>query len=910
MELKLQNCCENCGGTLSRISDTQWKCDFCSSVFEDVSVQKQVEELRDLLDNAKREQISNLRRNLFNAVNAQYISSQEIKEVCFAIKEILPDDFQANFYYMACMSNGRTIAKNIRKIEVADNVDAVEQMIKFLIKSMQEETLADLIDLIERAFKAHNMLEKYEQYATWYSREAEKVKAGMYETRLPRDIFVAYSSKDMKQVLELVEVLEDSGFSCFVASRNLRHGKGAVENYNKALAEAMDNCTTFVFVSSENSRNFGCDAVRIEIPYIKKWDVSNAPAELRNKYAAIPPKYKKPRVEFRIAESERMNPADRITQEFFDGYERVYSADEVAMRVAEQLSYMPEEDFVVYEEVVTPAPATVVNTATKICVACGESVAEDSKFCPKCGKNDFVNTIAELIEYKNLMMEQERLERESADRARREQEEKARREREAADRARREQEEKARREADERARREADEKSHREEEERARLEREAPERARQAQSSLSSLSSSYGSGARCTSCGGNVELIFDGHYHCIHCGSKYAKSSNGSFMKDSSPLAGKDVFNKAYNYYNGNGVTQNYDEAMRLYTIAADMGHVGAQNWVGLCYERGHGVAKKDIAEAVRWYRKAAEQGEMYAQRNLGNCYKSGQGITQSYSEAVKWFKKSADQGYAAAQNSLGLCYEKGEGVAQSWQDAVYWYRKAAENGNKEAQRNLGLCYGNGRGVARDYAEAFKWFKKAADQGLASAQTDVGLCYENGQSVAQSWTDAVYWYRKAADQGYMYAQRNLGLCYKNGRGVTQDYAEAFRLFKKAADQGLASAKSNIGFCYEKGQGVTQSWADAVYWYRKAADQGNAAAQSNLGNCYYHGNGVAKDYYEAVRWFRKAADQGNVTAISWMAVCYERGHGLPQSRADAISWYRKAADKGDDYSKRALQRLGV
>lgn len=200
MELKLQNCCQTCGGTLTRISDTQWKCDFCKNIHNDVTVQKHVEELRDLIDGAKMEKLSNLRRNLYNALKAQYLSNREITGICLSIKEMLPDDFQANFYYDACTLSGREIASRIGGINVAENSDIIEEIVNFLLRSVQEEFLLDLADLIERAFKSTNSLEKYSEYSTRFSEEAEKVQSGIYETSLPRDVFVAYSSKDMETV--------------------------------------------------------------------------------------------------------------------------------------------------------------------------------------------------------------------------------------------------------------------------------------------------------------------------------------------------------------------------------------------------------------------------------------------------------------------------------------------------------------------------------------------------------------------------------------------------------------------------------------------------------------------------------------------------------------------------------------
>ena len=69
-------------------------------------------------------------------------------------------------------------------------------------------------------------------------------------------------------------------------------------------------------------------------------------------------------------------------------------------------------------------------------------------------------------------------------------------------------------------------------------------------------------------------------------------------------------------YYNGNGVTQDYKEAVKWYTKSAEKGHADAQCLLGGCYYFGFGVTK-DEKEAVKWYTKSAEQGSGYAKEAL-----------------------------------------------------------------------------------------------------------------------------------------------------------------------------------------------------------------------------------------------------------------------------------------------------
>ena len=211
-------------------------------------------------------------------------------------------------------------------------------------------------------------------------------------------------------------------------------------------------------------------------------------------------------------------------------------------------------------------------------------------------------------------------------------------------------------------------------------------------------------------------------------------------------------------------------------------------------YRKGYDFYKnKYYTQAVEWYTYAAEKGHKGAQNNLGVCYEYGYGVIQSYEKAVEWYTKAANQGYATAQSNLGVCYEKGQGVTQSYEKAVEWYTKAANQGYATAQCNLGYCYKNGQGVPQSYEKAVEWYTKAAEQGHATAQCNLGNCYKNGQGVPQSYEKAVEWYTKAANQGYAKAQFNLSKLLFKGKGLQKSYLKSVGYFFKAAYNGYEGA---------------------------------------------------------------------------------------------------------------------
>ena len=133
-----------------------------------------------------------------------------------------------------------------------------------------------------------------------------------------------------------------------------------------------------------------------------------------------------------------------------------------------------------------------------------------------------------------------------------------------------------------------------------------------------------------------------------------------------------------------------YPTALRLWMPLARQGNARAQLYLGFMYDDGQGVPQ-NYAEAVKWYRLAADQGNARAQSNLGFMYEKGQGVPQNHAEAVKWYRLAADQGNARAQSNLGFMYEKGQGVPQNFLLVHMWYNLANAGGLADSAKNRDL---------------------------------------------------------------------------------------------------------------------------------------------------------------------------------------------------------------------------
>ncbi|MHC8510415.1 MAG: SEL1-like repeat protein [Rhodospirillales bacterium] len=150
-------------------------------------------------------------------------------------------------------------------------------------------------------------------------------------------------------------------------------------------------------------------------------------------------------------------------------------------------------------------------------------------------------------------------------------------------------------------------------------------------------------------------------------------------------------FNLGLMYDKGRGVAQDDAEAARWWRAAAAQGHTDAQNNLGIVQDTSRAASVRARAEAGdaeaqyklaaciwsataslrmkikrRMVQAAAEQGHAGAQNSLGISYVKGRGVPQDHAEAVKWSAPPLSRGMPAgslvldfmttARRSSGSC--------------------------------------------------------------------------------------------------------------------------------------------------------------------------------------------------------------------------------------------------------------
>ncbi|WP_159460706.1 tetratricopeptide repeat protein [Pasteurella testudinis] len=182
------------------------------------------------------------------------------------------------------------------------------------------------------------------------------------------------------------------------------------------------------------------------------------------------------------------------------------------------------------------------------------------------------------------------------------------------------------------------------------------------------------------------------------------------FKKYHDVLEAQEKLGNMYHY--GYGVDKNLSLAVILHAQAGMQGGLGSQLYVGMAFMVGEGV-RQDYQEAMKWYEKAALQNDDSAQYFLGSMNYS----TKNYIEAVKWYKKSAENNCSNAQFDLANLYLEGKGVEQNYQSAIFWLEKASNQNHYDAIRLLANLYEHGDTTIINKQKAKSWYKKACEIG-------------------------------------------------------------------------------------------------------------------------------------------------------------------------------------------------
>lgn len=267
-----ESICPKCGGKLKK-TENDYECESCGSHFTpsfadnyQATLIKTVENVvGKVLAGQKIEKISRLKRELWEEIrnDKPFIDSPEILRICSLIRSEVDNDFFANFFLIANSDSVdfKKLNDFLEKINVEENRPFIDKILEFLLRSptllVNDEVVLNIAHLIDETYPRSD--KRWKDFRNKLENQKKLKERDVFVANKPRDVFVAYSSKDQEnnknKVSEIVKYLESCGLSCFVAYRNLQRGSGATRDYKNELKSAIKNCTVFLLISSKNSRN-------------------------------------------------------------------------------------------------------------------------------------------------------------------------------------------------------------------------------------------------------------------------------------------------------------------------------------------------------------------------------------------------------------------------------------------------------------------------------------------------------------------------------------------------------------------------------------------------------------------------------------------------------------------------------
>lgn len=184
-------------------------------------------------------------------------------------------------------------------------------------------------------------------------------------------------------------------------------------------------------------------------------------------------------------------------------------------------------------------------------------------------------------------------------------------------------------------------------------------------------------------------------------------------------------------------------EWLHWFQESAQAGHAEAQYTLGWFYAQGQGVAQ-DFTQAIYWFQQAAKQGDAKAQYYLGQLYAKGQGTPEDILKAAYWNMQATRQGHFEAR-----------------QIYLRLFIQAAEQGSAKIQYTLALIYASKKMQAHYLKQSLWWLQRAARRGYAEAQYQLACLHDLGEHIPKQPYCALKWYKKAVWRGHLPALKRL-----------------------------------------------------------------------------------------------------------------------------------------------------
>jgi TPR repeat protein len=243
-------------------------------------------------------------------------------------------------------------------------------------------------------------------------------------------------------------------------------------------------------------------------------------------------------------------------------------------------------------------------------------------------------------------------------------------------------------------------------------------------------------------------------------------------------------------------------EVFKLFSKAAECGHIGALVAIAECFYYGGGGCRKNHMKAFGAAKRAIESLHDHdLDSDLGeSLYLLARGLNDAQARFIL-LNKLADIGYIDALLEVAQIYSNGESSSFDIKMALKLIEKIDVTVLNTSQKtDLGGIY-----------------------------SDVGQAYRDGcEKIIPDMKKAVKYYKHSADLGYKPSITDIAWCYFYGEGVKKDLNEALELGYRLIDMGWSSGYSIATKCYDE----VGMQSEAIKLWKQFFKNNQAKSESN------------------------------------------------------------------------------
>ncbi len=160
-------------------------------------------------------------------------------------------------------------------------------------------------------------------------------------------------------------------------------------------------------------------------------------------------------------------------------------------------------------------------------------------------------------------------------------------------------------------------------------------------------------------------------------------------------FAGMDEAKNAYE-------TGQFESAYQEFEVLYGQGDAEAAYYLGRMHHMGEGVPQ-NFSQALNWYRSAADGGSADGYFAMGQMYEKGQGSPQDFNRAFEAYQAASDRDHMTARKRLAMMHAEGLGTQVDYGEAARLMQTVVDTGDPEAEQLLAYLMDSGQ-VPKDAA--------------------------------------------------------------------------------------------------------------------------------------------------------------------------------------------------------------